>query len=380
MVGLSMAERAAVLRAQERSGPRSVILIVMNGGPSQLETFDPKPDAPNSIRGPLRAIQTTIPGVRFGEGLPQLAARADRFSVIRSLYHEAAPSHEAGMQLLCTGRLTTRGMSAPNVGAVAARMLGPRGQSPAYALLPGEVSETGTRAETGSGPGWLGEAYAPFSPDSDDEPEVDEAAANAHREAATTRELFLEEPVSVRERYGESRFGQLLWRAERFVEAGVRVVVVNLCPKLYGAVTFDAHAHRTAAPATVFDYRDTIGPQFDRACSALLDDLHDSGLLGDTLVVATGEFGRTPQVNGAGGRDHWPHCWSGLIAGGGLPAGRVIGASDRSGERPADRPVSLPELVAAMYSSLRIDPRSTIAAGDAERTLLDADPVPELIA
>jgi uncharacterized protein (DUF1501 family) len=379
MVGLSMAERAAVLRAQERSGPRSVILVVMNGGPSQLETFDPKPDVPNYIRGPLRAIQTAIPGVRFGEGLPQLAARADRFSIIRSLYHDATPSHEAGMQLLCSGRLTMRDSSTPSLGAVAARLLGPRGRAPAYALLPGDVSETGTRAETGLGPGWLGEDYSPYVPDSgDDGNGEDPALVDVEHKTISTRELFQREPVSVRERYGESRFGELLWRAERLVETGVRVVVVNLCPKLYGEVTFDAHAHRTAAPATVFDYRDTIGPQFDRACSALLDDLHDSGLLGETLVVATGEFGRTPQVNGSGGRDHWPHCWSGLIAGGGLPAGGVIGASDRSGERPAERPISLPELVATIYDFLRIDPRSTILAGEVERRLLDAEAVAEL--
>jgi hypothetical protein len=285
------------------------------------------------------------------------------------------------MQLLCSGRLTTRGSSTPNLGAVAARLLGPRGQAPAYALLPGDVSETGTRAETGLGPGWLGEAYSPYIPDSGDDGNGDDPASmDGDRKTVSTRELFLSEPVSVRERYGESQFGQLLWRAERLVEAGVRVVVVNLCPKLYGEVTFDAHAHRTAAPATVFDYRDTIGPHFDRACSALLDDLHDSGLLRDTLVVATGEFGRTPQLNGSGGRDHWPHCWSALIAGGGLPAGRIIGASDRFGERPAERPVSLAELVATMYGSLRIDPRSSILAGEAERRLLDVDPVAELTA
>jgi uncharacterized protein (DUF1501 family) len=381
MVGLSMAERAAVLRAQERSGPRSVILIVMNGGPSQLETFDPKPDAPNYIRGPLRAIQTAIPGVRFAEGLPQLAARADRFSIIRTLHHEAAPSHEAGMQLLCAGRLTTRDRSTANLGAVAARLLGPRGQAPAYALLPGDVADSGTRAETGLGPGWLGEEYSPFISDSSEDGGADDqTSVDGDRKNSSTHELFMGDHVSVRERYGESRFGQLLWRTERLVESGVRVVVVNLCAKLHGEVTFDAHAHRTAAPATVFDYRDTIGPQFDRACSALLDDLHDSGLLQDTLVVATGEFGRTPQLTASGGRDHWTHCWSGLIAGGGLPAGHVIGASDRFGERPADRPVSIPELVATMYGALRIDPRSSIVAGDTERTLLDADPVSELIA
>lgn len=378
MVGLSLAERAAVLRAQERSGPRSVVLIVMNGGPSQLETFDPKPEAPNHIRGPLRAIQTAIPGVRFGEGLPQLAARANRFSIIRSLHHDAAPTHEAGMQLLCAGGLTAGGACAPNVGAVAARLLGPRGQAPAYALIPGDLAESGTRADTGLGPGWLGEAYAPFLPDED--ADAGDPAPDGVRNARSTSQLWNAESISVRERYGETEFGRLLWRAERLVEEGVRVVVVNLCPKLHGALTFDTHAHKTAAPGTVFDYRDTIGPQFDRACAALLDDLHDSGLLRETLVIATGEFGRTPQMNAAGGREHWPHCWSALITGGGVPGGQIIGASNRYAESPLDRPVPVSELAATLYGFLRIDPRSTIEVHGIPRTVLNSDPIRELIA
>lgn len=380
MVGLSVAERAAVLRAQERSGPRSVILVVMNGGPSQLETFDPKPGAPNFIRGPLRAIQTAVPGVCFGEGLPLLAGRADRFSVIRSLYHEAAPTHEAGLQLLCSGRLTSRTARTASLGAIASRMLGPRGRAPAYALVPGDVSRTGTCADTGMGCGWLGDEYAPFVVDDGE----DDVAAGSEpdgidRADQSIHEAFTSEPLSVRERYGESRFGRLLWQAERMVEAGARVVIVNLCPRLHGEVTFDAHGHRSAAPATVFDYRDTIGPQFDRACASLLDDLHDSGLLRDTLVVATGEFGRSPQVNAAAGRDHWPHCWSALVAGANVPGGQIIGASDARGECPAEQPVSLPELFATMLSALRIEADRTVDGNDVAVQLRDAEPVRQLV-
>ena len=381
VVGLSVAERAAVLRAQERSGPRSVILVVMNGGPSHLETFDPKPDAPNFIRGPLRAIQTAVSGVHFSEGLPLLAARADRFAVIRSLHHEAAPTHEAGLQLLCSGRLTSRTLRTASLGSVAARLLGSRGRAPAYALIPGEVTHAGTSADTGAASGWLGEEYAPFRPGEESEEAEDQNlhSSAADRADAAIAQAFQTEPASIRERYGDTRFGRLLWQAERLVESGVRVVIVNLCPQLHGNVTFDAHGHSTAAPATVFDYRDTIGPQFDRACSALLDDLHDSGLLRDTLIVATGEFGRTPLLNAASGRDHWTHCWSALVAGADAPGGTVIGASDRRGEFPAQQPVALPQLAATMYSALRIDPDSILDCQGAPRTLVDAAPVGRFI-
>jgi hypothetical protein len=374
MVGLSVAERAAVLRAQERSGPRSVVLVVMNGGPSHLETFDPKPDAPTTIRGPLKAIATAIPGVHFSESLPRLAHRADRFAVIRSLHHDAAPIHEVGHQVLYSGRLPAKGVAAPSLGSAASRLLGPRGDAPAYVMLPGPVSGSGVSVPCGGGAGWLGDEYQPvvFGGPSDG----DVADDGAHEMALS----FDAQPAAVREQYGETSFGRRLWQSARLVEAGVRVVTVNLCPKLDGEITWDAHAHKTAAPATLFDYRDTLGPQFDRACSALLDDLHARSLLRETLVIATGEFGRTPHLNATGGRDHWPHCWSALVAGGGVPGGLVVGASDARGEFPHEHPVALPQLVATAYQALRVDPRATVAVDGAERVLLDADPVAELAA
>jgi hypothetical protein len=376
MVGLSVAERAAVLRAQERSGPRSVVLVVMNGGPSHLETFDPKPDAPSTVRGPLKAISTAIPGVHFSESLPRLAERADQFAVIRSLCHDAAPVHEAGHQILYSGRLPNRGVAAPSLGSAVARLLGPRGEVPPYVMLPGPVVESGTNVSCGGGPGWLGEDFQPVLLDAlpVGDRERDESAA------ASLVAPYNAQPIAVREAYGESSFGRRLWQAARLIEAGVRVVTANLCPRLTGEVTWDAHAHKAAAPATLFDYRDTLGPQFDRACSALLDDLQSRGLLRETLVIATGEFGRTPYLNAAGGRDHWPHCWSALVAGGGVPGGTVIGASDPAGEFPRERPVPLPELVASAYQSLRVDPRAQVAVNGIERVLLEADSIGELAA
>jgi uncharacterized protein (DUF1501 family) len=190
---------------------------------------------------------------------------------------------------------------------------------------------------------------------------------------------FLTEPVEIREDYGETDFGRRLWQAARLVERGVRVVTVNLCPQLHGVVTWDAHAHKPSAPGTLFDYRDTIGPQFDRACAALLDDLDVGGLLQDTMVICTGEFGRTPWLNASGGRDHWTQCWSGLIAGGGAPEGEVLGATDAKGRSITDHPVSLSELVATAYAGLRIDPRSPVTLGERVHPLLEVDPVPSLL-
>jgi uncharacterized protein (DUF1501 family) len=380
MVGLSMAEKAAVAQAQKRSGPRSVVLVVMNGGPSQLETFDPKPEAPSNVRGPLRAIATEVPGVHFCEGLPRLARRADRFAVVRSLYHEAAPIHETGHQLLYAGRLPSRGCDPASLGSATARLLGQRAGAPAYVLLPGTVADLGVRAQLTAGPGWLGADYDPHVIDS-------RPVATANFEADATRDVtdveplipeFDSEPVAIREDYGETAFGRRLWQAARLVERGVRVVTVNLCPRLHGELTWDAHADKRTAPATLFDYRDTIGPQFDRACAALLDDLGSGGLLDETLVICTGEFGRTPYLNAAGGRDHWTHGWSGLIAGGGVSGGQVIGATDSRGRSIADQPVSLTELVATAYHSLRIDPRSPVTLGERAERLLDAAPVESL--
>src|SRR5690606_15536267 len=125
-----VAEQAALKRARERSGARSCILVVMSGGPSQLETFDPKPQAPRDIRGPLQPISTAVPGVQFSEALPQLAARADRLTIVRSLYHDESPIHETGLQLLQTGRLVTNGVRYPSMGTMVARLLGPRGTVP----------------------------------------------------------------------------------------------------------------------------------------------------------------------------------------------------------------------------------------------------------
>lgn len=297
-----------------QAGPRHaqhVIFLCLNGGPSQFETFDPKPEAPTSIRGPYRAISTNISGIQLSETLPRLAQRADKFSLIRSLSHDAAPIHETGMQMLLTGRLARRGVTSPSLASIIARHLGSsEGIAPQY-VLPHPATESVQALENS--------------------------------------------PQGRRAAYGETRFAQDCHRAVRLVEQGSRFVTVNMFEKLNGVPTWDCHANKSTAPAKVTDYGSRICPEFDLACSTLLDDLSQTGLLESTLVIVAGEFGRTPRINELGGRDHWPSVWSALIAGGGIPGGTVIGASDSRGAVPADQPVSLGDLAATMLAATGID-------------------------
>lgn len=325
----------------------------MTGGPSQLDTFDPKPDAPADCRGPMRTIASTVPGLCLTEGLPRLAQRAARFSLLRSLSHDAAPIHETGLQLLQTGRLSSGGARPPHFGSLVSRHHGPRGEFPPFVVLPKLLSETGVNVWKGQGAGILGEAHEPCAMDF-------HSNASASEGGLPPPERVLpalpDEGEVVRHRYGKTRFGSLCLQARQLVEAGVRCVTVNLFDRIHGESTWDCHGRGPWSPSTVYDYRDTLCPQFDRAVSALLDDLHDRGLLDETLVVATGEFGRTPQLNATGGRDHWPHVWSALMAGGGSFGGQVIGASDARGSYPADRPITPGELHAAILETLGVPP------------------------
>jgi Protein of unknown function (DUF1501) len=346
------ATAAAALVGPARARPaadRRCIFLLLTGGPSHIDTFDPKPDAPADVRGPFRPIRTAVPGLYLSELLPRTAARMGKIALVRSLHHEEAPIHETGLQLLQTGHLGRPGQEHPHFGAVAARL---RGHT--WAVVPDALGDTGVNVGRGQSAGPLGWMYEPF---------------------LSTVEV--DYPV---ERYGPSAFGRhcrtaaiLPWLA------GDRCVVVNMFTTVYESVSWDCHADGGILPTTLADYRDTVCPAFDMAFTGLLDDLEERGVLDETLVVAVGEFGRTPYVNSRGGRDHWPGVWSALFAGGGVRGGQVIGSSDALGGEPKDRPVAAADVTATIYHALGIDPRTRIPGPDGRaEVLVDAAPIGEL--
>ena len=377
--GLAMTGRA-VAETSGRTGDRAVIVLMLVGGPSQLETWDPKPEAPAEIRGPFRSIATNVPGVRINEHLPKLARRMDRITLIRSVHHDDAPIHEAGFQLLQTGGIGRPGEEAPHAGSLAARLLGVRGGTPPFVVLPGPVGNTGVGISHGQGSGPLGPAFEPFVLDDDpSSPRFDAGAARNRarrflqaktgRPAGGPRENpafdLASERDAVRDTYGRNPFGQSCLLARRLVESGTRMVTVNMVPTVFHRVSWDCHGSRPFS--TLDDYRRELLPALDAAFSALIDDLDRRGRLDSTLVVAAGEFGRTPRINASGGRDHWPGVWSVALAGGGTRGGLVVGSSDAIASAPADRPVTLPELHATIVRSLGLDPAGSIELADRSR-------------
>lgn len=356
LLGASLAEGAQL--GPSTVARRRAIFILMSGGPSQLDTFDPKPEAPSQFRGPMRAIPTRVPGLWLSDALPHLADRADQFALIRSLNHDYAPIHETGQQLLQCGRVVEQGVRFPHFGAVVAKTYQRPVSSRANVVLPRVLHETGTHHERGQSAGCWGSEWNP---------------------AEVALQSSPQESTAIRRAYGDTHFGRLLLQARQQIEAGSRCVTVNLFDTLHQRVTWDCHGDVSCGPGTVFDYRDTLCPQFDQALAALLDDLGQRGLLDDTLVVATGEFGRTPRINEHSGRDHWPGCWSALVAGGRVRGGAVIGASDAIGSSPIDRPVSPAELNATLLGWFGIDGRGIeIPIGKSHGPLVPADPIYEL--
>jgi hypothetical protein len=398
-LGLSLRELEASSTGGMRDD-RAVILLLLVGGPSQLETWDPKPDAPSEVRGPFGSIATRVPGVRISEHLPALAARTNQFAIIRSLHHDSAPIHETGLQLLQTGRLCRLEEDAPQFGALAGRLLGTRRGMPPSAVLPGPIESTGVNISHGQGAGWLGPWHEPFRLDDDPasprfdagkaldrarrwldrtgEPPAPLASLDRLLRRARSAFDLAGERDEVRRRYGWDTFSQSCLLARRLVERGVRVVTVNMFETVFNKVTWDCHG--SAPFSTLGDYRRELLPSLDRAVSALLDDLRDRRLLDSTLVVATGEFGRTPRLNTSGGRDHWPGVWSALVAGGGVRGGQVVGASDNQAAAPARCPVRPQELLATMYQHLGLAPdRDVPMTSGAHHPLVeDASPIAEL--
>jgi hypothetical protein len=334
------------LAAAGARGDVNCILLFLTGAPSQLDTWDLKPDAPSNVRGPFRPVRTSAPGVEISEHLPRTAKLAHHYAILRSVHHRAAPIHETGQQMMQTGHLFRGGREYPHYGSVVSHQRGSRRSGvPPFVILGGPIGNTGVSVSHGQTAG-------PLGPD--------------HEPAYLTPDVAQERP-RVRERYGKSRFGDSCLTALRLIERGVRFVTVNMFQTVFDEVTWDCHADGGSLPADLDDYKDSLCPMFDRAYSALLEDLLERGLLSNTLVVVMGEFGRTPQINPRGGRDHWPGVWSVLFAGAGVRGGQVVGSSDRLGGEPKDRPTTPAEVAATVYHALGIDPSA-----------VEAEPVREL--
>lgn len=397
---------------------RAVILIFNLGAPSQLDCWDMKPDAPAEIRGPFKPIKTSAPGIQISEIFPLHAKHADKFSLVRSCYHTAAAVHDTGHQMMQTGRLFTGGVNTPHAGCALSYLRGRKTDLPAHVILPEPMGPTGGNLPHGQDAGFLGKAHDPFVlmadpsqanfkvPDLLPPAEIGEVRLARRRkmrsivdetvknfEASDNARLLdsnfeaafrmmtspqaraafdlAKEPAKVRERYGQNRFGQSCLLSRRLIEAGVRFVTINTFLTVFNEITWDIHGSN---PFTSIEgMRDEVAPMYDQAYSALIEDLSDRGMLGNTLVCNLAEFGRTPRVNPAGGRDHWPQCWSVYFAGGGVQGGRVVGRSDAIGGVPAERPVDPGEVVATIYRSLGLD-LETQLPGPAGRpfTLVDS--------
>jgi len=399
-LGLSRFLNLKALGATDDSNDVNCIMLMLVGGPSQLDTWDMKPDAPAEIRGPHRPIKTNVPGIEISEIFPRMAKHADKYSLVRSVYHTAAAVHDSGHQMMQTGRIFQGGVEHPHIGCVLSKLRGPKGDVPPHVLLPKPIGNTGGNMPHGQSAGYLGKTFDPFvlnadpsAPDfrvpdllppdylppervdrrrnwresidrsvskfetSQDARLLDSSFHQAYTlmTSQKAREAFelSKESEACRTKYGMNRFGQSCLLARRMVEAGVRFVTVNMFETVFDEITWDIHGSKPFSPISC--YRELVGPMFDNAYSSLLEDLHDRGLLKNTMVVAFGEFGRTPKINPAGGRDHWPQCWTVLMSGGPLKGGTVIGSSDEIGAAPKERPTTPAEIAATIYQGLGID-------------------------
>jgi hypothetical protein len=377
------------------------IMLFLVGGPSQIDTWDPKPLAPAEVRGPFRPITTRVPGMQISEIFPRMARHTDKLSLIRSVYHTATAVHDTGYQMMQTGRLFSGGIEHPHMGCVLGYVRSRRGEVPAHVLMPRPIGRTGGNLPHAENAGYLGRQHDPFTLNADPSapnfqvpdllppgyisairadrrqrmrdavdgavrafeasPQAQQMNSNfqlAYRlmSSPEARAAFAlhAEPASVRDRYGRTRFGQCCLLARRLIERGVRFVTVNMFETVFDEVTWDIHGSR---PFTdINQMAREVAPNFDQGLSALLEDLESRGMLNTTIVTAMGEFGRTPKINPAGGRDHHPGVWTIMLGGGPIRGGRVIGESDELGYIPKRRPVTPGEVVATLYRGLGLDP------------------------
>jgi uncharacterized protein (DUF1501 family) len=434
-LGLSLPRllQARVPVADAQANPnldQSCIFIVQYGGASHIDSFDPRPDAPEAIRGPYRPIATRVPGIRLGELLPRLAGLADRYLLVRSMTHGNG-GHDGGMHICMTGHSAPT-LETPYFGSVVARVRPARRNVPSYVWLQNLAGDVQPRYLTG---GFLGAAYSPLRVGNDlDNPAApnfrfrafDPAEGLSHDrlrgrlqmldqlnpstvatgpaismrrfqeravdlltgpEARQAFDLSLE-PERLRDRYGRHPLGQNLLMARRLIEAGVRLVSVTAWAgtppgeRFRNVQTWDMHGNGAGLGSIFGTGAYGLGwalPNLDRAVAALLEDLDDRGLLERTLVVVVGEFGRSPTISNAG-RDHWPACYSALLAGAGIRGGRVHGASDRNGGYVRDDPVSPERFGATLFHALGVPPETRLGADGFTRPASTGQPVLEWFA
>ncbi len=402
-IGLSLPQYLAANEqgaVSKQDDDRACIMIFNLGAPSQLDTFDMKPNAPAEIRGPFNPISTASDAIQISEIFPGHAKVADKFSLVRSCYHTGAAVHDAGWQMMQTGRQFAGGVETPHVGAVLSYLRGRKTDLPAFVVLPETMGRGGGNLPNGQAGGFLGKAHDPFAlmadpsqpnfkvPDLLPPPEIGEARLERRRRmrdvvdstlknfeatenaqlldsnfqaayrlmtSPQAREAFdlSKEPTKVRERYGMTRFGQCCLLARRLIEGGVRFVTINTFLTVFDEITWDIHGSK---PFTSIEgMKNIVAPLYDTAYSALIEDLDQRGMLDKTMVCNLAEFGRTPRVNPAAGRDHWPQCFTTYFAGGGVQGGQVVGRSDPIGGVPAERPVDPGNIAATIFHSLGLN-------------------------
>lgn len=428
MLGLNMTH---VLNQQAKAAAapppkaRSVIFLYQFGGPTHIDTFDLKPSAPEGIRGPFKSIETSVPGVRVCEHLPKTAKVLDKVCQIRSMHHEMK-NHNSASYYALTGhappvddiRLRDSLELFPAYGSVVDHLAPNQNEMPTFVAFPYVIRDGAVTP--GQHASFLGKKHDPLlilqDPNSPNFklPElslpsaitqerlqdrrslletIDKQVGLAERIAAArgideyhqrafsmlsspkVKKAFdlTQEPEKSRDAYGRTSFGQGTLLARRLVEIGVRLVTVYYC-RPSGAFIWDTHKNNFP------ELKDLLLPTTDQAVPTLLRDLEDRGMLKDTLVVWMGEFGRTPKINSDAGRDHWPQCYSIVMAGGGMKRGFVYGASDAEGAYPTENPVKPENIAGTMYRALGIDPHTEIRDLQNRPLAIGGDPVMDLFA
>ncbi len=405
---------------------KNLITLFLVGSPGHIDTWDMKPDAPSNVRGKFKPIATDVVGVRICEHFPLMARMMKKVALIRSLHHRTGATHENGQRWMMTGHEFNADSMKPHMGSVISRVFGPKGDLPANVILPGPIGNTGAGPLHGQTAAHLGSAHEPFflnadpaKPDfkvgdlevplKDSKFRLDarktlldkldeihrkaDAGGSAAHDSAYERAFRLltspkakkafdlnAEKGSVRDRYGRNTFGQSCLMARRLIEAGVRCATVNHFDTVFNLTCWDMHADGGGLNNTYLDYERMLCPQFDLAFTALIEDLEARGLLSETVVAVLSEFGRTPQVNGRGGRDHYPAAWTNFLVGGNIKGGQVIGATDKIGSRPSDMPVEPPQILASIYHGMGIDLDSAMMPGPGGRPvrMIEAEPIKKL--